>query len=342
MPGDTFYTSFPNTYTVRGAPVRNPVAWYKSLDYIISKQPEHLIPSHGKPFLGKATIRDAMIPYRDGVQYMHDQAVRYINQGLTPDEVARRVKFPDSLKDVESLREEYGRVDWSVKGVFQLYLGWFSGSPQDLLPLPFSERAKELAELVGGSTVLSDRAKRAADTNKTQWALELASYALEVDNNDTQARAIKVKALNDLADSQINSIAQNYFRTSALETSGELDLLNSKNAALIDSVDNLDIHYAFDVLPLAFKPEVCGNSNMSLNVHFCDSDKKFSVRVRNSVVIVTKDQPIKNATLSFVTTENAFRRLIKNRIGLPESARFLEVTGEPTEISFLKTCFDGL
>ena len=312
MPGDTYYASFPNVYSIRGVPVRNPVAWYKSLDRMIAFEPEILVPSHKEPMYGKQTIRDALIPYRDAVQYMHDQAVRYINRGLSPDEVAKKVKFPESLKNLEVLREEYGRVDWSVKGVFQLYLGWFSGNAEDLLPLSVGERAVGIVTLAGGVDKLARQARIEAIKGKSQWALELASYVLEVAPLNTHAKETKIKALNDLADIQINTNAQNYLRTAALETSGELDLPLMSIKGAMNSLGGLDIHCTFDILPMAFKPEHCGdNEQITINIYF--PDKMFSMRVRNSVLVVTKNTPITDAFMHIVTTENVFRHTLATR-----------------------------
>jgi uncharacterized sulfatase len=76
--------------------------------------------------------------------------LRFINKGLTPDEVAKRVKLPEKLEKHPYLREFYGTVPWSVKGVFQLYLGWFSGDPVELFPLSTPEKASRVIALAGG------------------------------------------------------------------------------------------------------------------------------------------------------------------------------------------------
>ena len=42
---------------------------------------EILVPQHGRPLIGKEIIRDTMIVYRDGIQFVHDQTVRLMNKG---------------------------------------------------------------------------------------------------------------------------------------------------------------------------------------------------------------------------------------------------------------------
>ena len=50
------------------------------------------------------------------------------------------------------LHEYYGTVEWSVRAIFDGYLGWFGGNATDLFPLAQAERAKHFSNLVGGET----------------------------------------------------------------------------------------------------------------------------------------------------------------------------------------------
>ena len=97
-------------------------------------EPEYLFPSHTKPIIGKETIQDALNIYRDAIQYIHDQTIRLMNQGLYPDEIAEIVKLPKEIAKSPYLYEFYGTVRWSVKSIFNGYLGWFSGNPSELDP----------------------------------------------------------------------------------------------------------------------------------------------------------------------------------------------------------------
>ena len=65
--------------------------------------------------------------FRDGIQLLHDQTVRYMNKGLYPDEITRKVLLPPYLANHPFLQEFYGTVEWSIKAVFANYMGWFSG-----------------------------------------------------------------------------------------------------------------------------------------------------------------------------------------------------------------------
>ena len=56
-----------------------------------------------------------------------------MNKGLHPDDITRMVHLPPYLADHPYLQEFYGTVEWSVKGVYCNYIGWFNGKKMLLI-----------------------------------------------------------------------------------------------------------------------------------------------------------------------------------------------------------------
>jgi len=110
--------------------------WVNSLDLMRRLRPKHLIPSHTSPIINdEKKIESTLTAYRDAIQYVHDQTVKLMNEGLYPNDIVQRVELPEEMKKSEYLLPFYGTVPWSVRSVFDGYLGWFSGNPADLNPL---------------------------------------------------------------------------------------------------------------------------------------------------------------------------------------------------------------
>ena len=60
-----------------------------------------------------------------------------------------------------------------------------------------------------------------------QWAAELASYLVRVDNDDMAARTVKAAAFRQLGYASMNINWRNWYLTSALELEGRLDTLET-------------------------------------------------------------------------------------------------------------------
>ena len=54
--GDNFYQAFPNLYTIRGTPARDPKLWSESVRLMESYNAEHLVGSHTRPISGVTKI----------------------------------------------------------------------------------------------------------------------------------------------------------------------------------------------------------------------------------------------------------------------------------------------
>ena len=215
MPGDNFYKAFPNIYPIRGAPLRRADLWVSSLARMIRLEPEYLVPGHTRPISGADKVKAALTAYHDGIKSILDQTIDGMNGGLTPDELAATVKLPPDLAENPYLGEYYGTVPWSVRAIYTFYLGWFDGNATNLFPLPFRERAKRIAKLVGGEGALVREARAALDSGDDQWAAELTDYVLGPNPNHREAKQIKAEALKNMGERQINATARSYYLTTA-------------------------------------------------------------------------------------------------------------------------------
>ena len=71
--------------------------------------------------------------YRDGIQFIHDQTIRLMNKGMHPEEIIENIELPQAIASSPYLQEFYGTVRWSVKSIFNGYLGWVSGNISEAL-----------------------------------------------------------------------------------------------------------------------------------------------------------------------------------------------------------------
>jgi alkyl sulfatase BDS1-like metallo-beta-lactamase superfamily hydrolase len=216
MTGDDFLRSFPNISPIRGARPRIPEDWIASLEKMIALGPEDVVPGHTRPVLGGAAARDALTAYRDGIRSILDQTMQGMKQGERPDELVRHVKLPPALRDNPYLREYYGAVEWTVRGIYADRLGWFDGNATNLFPLPESDRAAKMVRLAGGRDQILTRAREAIAAGDFTWAAELADCVLATDSVNVSAKRLKAQALTELGERQISAIARNYYLTSAM------------------------------------------------------------------------------------------------------------------------------
>lgn len=337
---DDVYRSFPNLYAIRGTPSRDLMHWVNSLDLMLSYKAEYLVPSHTRPLTGKQYIQDTLTIYRDAIQFIHDQTVRYINQGLTSEEIVRLVKLPKHIAAHPFLREYYGTTAWSVKGVFTSYLGWFSGNPIDLQPLTLKEKSERMLKLVGADKLL-ETAKTAYKEKDYQWALELSSYVLSMKPDSIDAKDIKIDALTSLGAQQTSACGRNYYLTSAFEEAAEIKI-GQPDRNRKDGIKLLPVRQLFLAFPARFKAEECGNVNSSILFEFSDSQEIVKLTIRNSVAIITFHEIRQPCDVLISLTTDLFRELLSSRMRAITAYGSGELTIEGGVMKFrnLMNCFE--
>jgi alkyl sulfatase BDS1-like metallo-beta-lactamase superfamily hydrolase len=197
--GDNYYDSFPNMYTLRGTAPRWALDYVNSLNKAMSLKPEILLPSHGQPVKGNAEITRRMTRYRDAIQYVHDEVVKGMNAGKDVYTLMREVKLPKRLE----VGEGYGKLTWSIRGIYEGYAGWFDLRPETLFATPVSTVYPDLVRLAGGPEAVAKLAAQKLDAGQTIEALDLTGIALAADAANKTALTARLKALEKLnADSK--------------------------------------------------------------------------------------------------------------------------------------------
>ena len=215
--GDNFYHAFPNLYAIRGTAYRDFDTWADSLDTLMAFQPEVLGPGHTRPVFGAASIQESLSDYRDAIRHVITETRNGMDEGLTIDQLAHRVKLPPELAEKRHLREYYGRVDHSVRAYFVGTLGWFDGNPTSLGSLAPEDEARKFIALAGGEDALWQAVEMARAEADYQWALQLVDRFIFAGIDTDRARKTKADILRIHADSQINCPTRHYYLQSAKE-----------------------------------------------------------------------------------------------------------------------------
>lgn len=284
--------TLPNVHTLRGTKFRDPVVWVASLDKLRAFQADVMVPLHGQPVSGREKVEEVLRMTRDAIAYIHDQTVRWMNKGLTPDELVEKVKLPPHLAGYTPyLREYYGTVKHSVRQIYQGYLGWFQGDPVDLDPIPPTEKAKRLITLMGGRDKVLMAAGDAYLKGDWQWAAELSGYAIRVDHDDKLARDIKARSFRRLGYASMNINWRNWYLMSAMELEGKLEgdvaleMSRRVRAAFLspDMLKNLPARIFLQNWVTRIDPEKSGDVELALGFAFPDIDEAWTLEVRRGV-----------------------------------------------------------
>jgi alkyl sulfatase BDS1-like metallo-beta-lactamase superfamily hydrolase len=332
---------FPALHPLRGEAYRDPVDWYRSIDVLRRFQATAMVPSHGLPVIGADNVEEVLANYRDAIQYVHDQTVRQMNNGLAPDELAQAVKLPPHLLAYKPwMQEFFGSVSQSVRAIYQGYLGWFEGDPVVLAPIPRAESARRAVELMGGRERVLAAAGKAFKEGDPQWAAELATRLIRIDREDAAARQLKAASFRRLGYAQINAIWRNWYLSAARELEG-FDVMAARRAnprgglAAPDLIAALPARAFVEGLPPRLKAEEALDVAMTVGFRFPDSNEAYGIELHRGVARFEERLPDKTdltLTLDKATLDRIRLGQLAMRDGLQNGA--VQVSNGPvTEVA---------
>jgi alkyl sulfatase BDS1-like metallo-beta-lactamase superfamily hydrolase len=210
--------SFPNIYTLRGTRPRPALDWIHSIDTVLTLKPEIVLSGHGDPIFGNEEITHRLTRFRDAIQYVHDETVKGMNSGKDVFTLMQEIKLPSNF----NLSESFGKVSWSVRGIYDGYAGWFDTNPATMYAEPPSSVYPDLVKLAGGPDSIVQLALEKLKDGKAVEALHLTDVVLTSDEKNSAALNARLQALNYLEDRCQNFIEEGWLQYGITKTKEKL------------------------------------------------------------------------------------------------------------------------
>jgi alkyl sulfatase BDS1-like metallo-beta-lactamase superfamily hydrolase len=184
------FPHFPNFNTLRGDKYRFVEPYLESVRTVRALQPEILVTGRNEPIRGAALIDACLGRLHDAVDYVHRATLDGINAGTDIFTLMREIRLPDHLR----VGQEYGRVSWAVRTIWESYLGWFRlHSSTELYPVHARDAFATVVDLAGADALVA-RAREQLDGGEPVVALHLVEAVLAAAPDHTGARDTAIAA----------------------------------------------------------------------------------------------------------------------------------------------------
>jgi alkyl sulfatase BDS1-like metallo-beta-lactamase superfamily hydrolase len=229
-PGDLFIWAVPNAGNPQKVQ-RYAGDWAAALRTMAGLGAELMIPGHGLPVFGADRIRVALTDTAELLESIEGQVLALMNEGATLDRVLHEVTPPARLLDKPYLRPVYDDPQFLVRNVWRLYGGWYDGEPDNLLPAPRAQQAREWVALAGGLERVLERAAALLDAGEFALACHLIEFAVLADPASKAAHELRQRIYTARSGREISSMARNILNHAALASAqGKRDLAGRDSA----------------------------------------------------------------------------------------------------------------
>ncbi len=274
-----------NLYTLRGAKVRDALAWSKHIHEslrLFGGEAEVVFASHHWPTWGNEEVRETLIGQRDLYRYLHDQTLRLANHGYGPAEIAEMLELPEGIAGRFANRGYYGSVNHDVKAVYNFYLGWFDGNPANLHPLPPADAGVKFVEYAGGATALLHRARSDFEEGEYRWVAEALNHLVFAEPDNATAKELLAATYEQLAYQAESGPWRNFYLAGATELRHGIKEVATPNSAQPGLVASMSVDLFLDAIAIRLN----GPNAAAVNgtIEFVVGEEQYTVELSNGTL----------------------------------------------------------
>lgn len=213
-PGDLFIWAVPNAGNPQKVQ-RYLSDWGAGLRKMAALKPEILLSGHGLPIFGSDRITQALLDTAEFLETIEAQTLAIMNQGKNLDTALHEVKIPEHLLDRPYLKPVYDHPQFLIRNVWRRYGGWYDGEPDNLLPAPRQQQAKEWVALAGGAEAVLARATELAGGEDHRMACHLVEFAALAEPESADVWVVREAVYAARSEQQVSSMARNILNHAA-------------------------------------------------------------------------------------------------------------------------------
>ncbi|MBL8883134.1 MAG: MBL fold metallo-hydrolase [Hyphomicrobium sp.] len=293
--------SLHNIYTLRGAPVRDPLNWSKYIGeslYRFGLEAEVMFASHHWPRWGNTRIQEVLRQQRDLYANMNNQVLHYANQGVTINQVHNVYELPKSLQQAWHCRGYHGSPEHNARGVIQRYLGFWDCNPATLVPLSPADSAPLYVEMMGGAEKILARGRQLHDEGQYLLASEILNKLVQAQPNNADAKGLLADVFEQLGYQQENPGLRNSFLAGAYELRTGIPQGETASTTSPDVIRAMSTELFLNFLAIRMDGRKAEGMRFTINLITPDNGEKFIIELENETLTNIAGFEAKNADLT--------------------------------------------
>jgi alkyl sulfatase BDS1-like metallo-beta-lactamase superfamily hydrolase len=329
-----------NVYPIRGAQVRDCLAWAKYLNEAreaYAPKSDVVFAQHHWPVWGNSRVLDFMAKQRDAYKYLHDQTVRLMSLGLKAPEIAERIALPKSLEREWSLRGYYGTFSHNAKAIYQRYIGWYDANPANLNPHPPVERAQRAVRYMGGAAAVIAKARDDFAAGDYRWVADVMSEVVFAEPDNREARELAADAYEQLGYQAESATWRNAYLLGAIELRRGTPATGRRSPVSADVVKALPVPLFFDYLGVRLNGPKAEGRRIVINWTFSDLGEKYVLNLENCALTHVAGRHQADAHATVTLERPVLSRILMREVSVADALakRLVTVDGDSAALTDL-------
>ena len=291
-----------NIYTLRGALVRDSLAWSKYINealYLFGDDAEVMVTSHNWPRWGNDRIKAVMQEQRDLYAHLNNYVLHLANQGVTVNEVHNVYKPPPSLQQQWHARGYHGSIEHNSRAVINRHLGYWDGNPATLIPLSPADSAPLYVEMMGGAEKILAKGRALYAAGRYLHAQEILDKLVHAEPGNADARDLLADVFEQIGYQQESPSVRNCFLAAALELRSGIPEGPSPRIGP-DLIRALSTELWLDYLAILVDSSRAEDMSFKINLATPDNGESFVIEMSNATLTSIEGFQAEDADLTVV------------------------------------------
>ena len=279
--------SLHNVYTLRGAPVRDPLRWSKYIGEALFRfglEAEVMFASHHWPRWGNERIQEVLRGQRDLYAHMNNQVLHLANQGVTINQIHNVYEVPKGLQNKWYCRGYHGSPEHNSRGVIQRYLGFWDCNPTTLIPLSPGDSAPLYVEMMGGAEKIMARGRQLHDDGRYLHAQEIVNKLVQAEPQNQAAKELLADIFEQLGYQQENPGLRNSYLAAAYELRTGIPQGEAVSSSSPDVIRAMSTELFLNFLGIRMDSRKAEGMRFTINLVTPDNGEQFIVELENATL----------------------------------------------------------
>jgi alkyl sulfatase BDS1-like metallo-beta-lactamase superfamily hydrolase len=302
-----------NIYTLRGALVRDALAWSKNINnalYRYGNDTEVMFASHSWPRWGNERIQEVMRTQRDSYAHLNNEVLHLANNGVTINEIHNVYKQPESLRSQWAAHSYHGSEEHNSRAVVNRYLGYWDANPATLIPLSPKDSAPLYVEMMGGPSKIMAKGRELYKQGKYREAMEIVNKLVYAEPNNSAAKDLLSDIFEQIGYQKESPSVRNSFLGAAYELRHGMPSGASPKSNSPDMIKAMTTELWLNSLAISMNSKKAAGMTFTINLSTPDNGEKFVIEMSNSALTNIKGQQAKNPTLTVTINRSDLEKVM--------------------------------
>jgi alkyl sulfatase BDS1-like metallo-beta-lactamase superfamily hydrolase len=308
-----------NIYTLRGALVRDALAWSKFINealYQFGFEAEVMLASHHWPRWGNERIQEVMRGQRDAYAHLNNQVLHLANQGVTINQIHNVYEVPRSLERSWYARGYHGSPEHNSRAVINRYLGYWDANPATLIPLSPADSAPLYVEMMGGPERIMDKGQALYDAGRYLHAQEILNKLVQAQPYNEEAKDLLADVFEQIGYQQENPGLRNSYLAGAYELRSGIPEGDSPKTAGPDVIRAMSTELFLDFVAIRMDSRMAEDARFKINLRTPDNGEAYVVELSNATLTNIEGHQADDADLSITIDRSELERVMRGETSL--------------------------